>query len=68
VAREGTKKTVFTNFADLCKAMNRQQASLKSNAQARGKEQAAGVLILPGHTYPDCEHQNTHRSRFGMLT
>jgi len=25
VAREGTKKTVFTNFMDLCKAMNRQQ-------------------------------------------
>lgn len=24
VAREGTKKTVFTNFMDLCKAMNRQ--------------------------------------------
>eukprot|EP00983_Pelagomonas_calceolata_P119542 1160616-Pelagomonas_calceolata.AAC.11 len=25
VAREGTKKTVFQNFMDLCKAMNRQQ-------------------------------------------
>lgn len=25
VAREGTKKTVFTNFMELCKAMNRNQ-------------------------------------------
>lgn len=25
VAREGTKKTVFTNFPDLCRAMNRSQ-------------------------------------------
>jgi translation initiation factor 2 beta subunit (eIF-2beta)/eIF-5 len=25
VAREGTKKTVFTNFPELCRAMNRSQ-------------------------------------------
>ncbi len=25
VAREGTKKTVFTNFPELCRAMNRGQ-------------------------------------------
>ena len=25
MAREGTKKTVFTNFPELCRAMNRSQ-------------------------------------------
>ena len=40
VAREGTKKTVFTNFADLCRAMNRPtehvQAFLLAELGTRG--------------------------------
>lgn len=56
VAREGTKKTVFTNFMDLCKAMNRQQehvsmyllAELGTSGSLDGQQR----LIVKGRFLP----------------
>ncbi|KAJ9529891.1 hypothetical protein QJQ45_022303, partial [Haematococcus lacustris] len=56
VAREGTKKTVFTNFMDLCKAMNRQSehvtmyllAELGTSGSLDGQQR----LIVKGRFLP----------------
>ncbi|KAG2496630.1 hypothetical protein HYH03_005451 [Edaphochlamys debaryana] len=56
VAREGTKKTVFTNFMDLCKAMNRQHehvsqyllAELGTSGNLDGQQR----LIVKGRFLP----------------
>jgi hypothetical protein len=56
VAREGTKKTVFTNFQELCKAMNRQQehvsqyllAELGTSGNLDGQQR----LIVKGRFLP----------------
>ncbi|KAF5839109.1 domain found in IF2B/IF5-domain-containing protein [Dunaliella salina] len=56
VAREGTKKTVFQNFMDLCKAMNRQQehvsmyllAELGTSGSLDGQQR----LIVKGRFLP----------------
>jgi translation initiation factor 2 subunit 2 len=37
VAREGTKKTVFTNFMELCKSMNRNHEHVLVGGAARGQ-------------------------------
>lgn len=56
VAREGTKKTVFTNFMDMCKAMNRQQehvsqyllAELGTSGSLDGQQR----LVIKGRFQP----------------
>jgi translation initiation factor 2 subunit 2 len=56
VAREGTKKTVFTNFMDLCKAMNRQQehvsAYLLAELGTSGSLDGQQRLIVKGRFLP----------------
>jgi len=56
VAREGTKKTVFTNFADLCRAMNRPtehvQAFLLAELGTSGNTDAQARLIVKGRFLP----------------
>jgi translation initiation factor 2 subunit 2 len=56
VAREGTKKTVFTNFAELCKAMNRNQdhvsAFLLSELGTSGSLDGQARLIVKGRFLP----------------
>ena len=56
VAREGTKKTVFTNFIDTCKAMNRQQehvnAYLLAELGTSGNLDGQQRLIVKGRFLP----------------
>uniref|UniRef100_A0A061S037 Eukaryotic translation initiation factor 2 subunit beta n=1 Tax=Tetraselmis sp. GSL018 TaxID=582737 RepID=A0A061S037_9CHLO len=56
VAREGTKKTVFINFMDLCKAMNRQpehmQAFLMAELGTSGSLDGQQRLIVKGKFMP----------------
>ena len=56
VAREGTKKTVFTNFMDMCKAMNRQQehvsAYLLAELGTSGNLDGQQRLIIKGRFLP----------------
>eukprot|EP00798_Chlamydomonas_sp_ICE-L_P024013 gene24013-9587_t len=56
VAREGTKKTVFTNFMDLCKAMNRQNehvsAYLMAELGTSGSLDGSQRLIVKGRFLP----------------
>lgn len=56
VAREGTKKTVFTNFAELCRAMNRPtehvQAFLLAELGTSGNTDAQARLIVKGRFLP----------------
>lgn len=56
VAREGTKKTVFTNFMDMCKAMNRQQehvcAYLMAELGTSGSLDGQQRLIVKGRFLP----------------
>jgi len=55
VAREGTKKTVFTNFMDLCKAMNRNNehvsayllAELGTSGSLDGQQRLSGQGPIP---------------------
>lgn len=52
VAREGTKKTVFTNFMELCKSMNRNhehvQAFLLAELGTSGEEEKRGGMCVGG--------------------
>lgn len=52
VAREGTKKTVFTNFMELCKSMNRNhehvQAFLLAELGTSGGSRAGWMESGPG--------------------
>ncbi|EIE25598.1 hypothetical protein COCSUDRAFT_22793 [Coccomyxa subellipsoidea C-169] len=56
VAREGTKKTVFTNFLELCKAMNRQlehvQAFLLAELGTSGNLDGQSRLVVKGRFLP----------------
>lgn len=56
VAREGTKKTVFTNFMDLCKAMNRNNehvsAFLLSELGTSGSLDGQQRLVVKGRFLP----------------
>lgn len=56
VAREGTKKTAFTNFMDLCKAMNRQNehvcAYLMAELGTSGSLDGQQRLIVKGRFLP----------------
>lgn len=56
VAREGTKKTVFTNFMDMCRAMNRQQehvsAYLLAELGTSGNLDGQQRLIIKGRFLP----------------
>lgn len=56
VAREGTKKTVFTNFMDLCKAMNRQHEHVSNYLLAElgtsGSLDGQQRLIVKGRFLP----------------
>lgn len=56
VAREGTKKTVFTNFAELCRAMNRApdhvQSFLLAELGTSGNTDAQDRLIVKGRFLP----------------
>jgi len=56
VAREGTKKTVFTNFMDLCKAMNRQHehvsAYLLAELGTSGSLDGQQRLVIKGRFLP----------------
>ena len=56
VAREGTKKTVFTNFMELCKAMNRQlehvQLFLLAELGTSGNLDGQSRLIVKGRFLP----------------
>jgi translation initiation factor 2 subunit 2 len=56
VAREGTKKTVFANFMDLCRAMNRNpehvQAYLLAELGTSGSLDGQARLILKGRFLP----------------
>eukprot|EP00879_Flechtneria_rotunda_P004256 GHRR01004505.1.p1 GENE.GHRR01004505.1~~GHRR01004505.1.p1 ORF type:complete len:277 (+),score=99.95 GHRR01004505.1:167-997(+) len=56
VAREGTKKTVFTNFMDLCKAMNRNSehvsAFLLSELGTSGNLDGQQRLVVKGRFLP----------------
>jgi translation initiation factor 2 subunit 2 len=56
VAREGTKKTVFTNYAELCKAMNRQpehvQLFLLAELGTSGSVDGQQRLIVKGRFQP----------------
>jgi Domain found in IF2B/IF5 len=45
VAREGTKKTVFTNFPELCRAMNRSQEHCMAFLLAVRDESAHGTPV-----------------------
>jgi translation initiation factor 2 subunit 2 len=56
VAREGTKKTVFTNFMDLCRSMNRNpehlQAYLLAELGTSGSLDGQQRLIVKGRFLP----------------
>lgn len=56
VAREGTKKTVFTNFMDMCRAMNRQQehvsAYLLAELGTSGSLDGQQRLVIKGRFLP----------------
>ena len=56
MAREGTKKTVFTNFMELCKAMNRQlehvQLFLLAELGTSGNLDGQNRLIVKGRFLP----------------
>lgn len=56
MAREGTKKTVFTNFMELCKAMNRQlehvQLFLLAELGTSGNLDGQSRLIVKGRFLP----------------
>ncbi|KAF8071367.1 Eukaryotic translation initiation factor 2 subunit beta [Scenedesmus sp. PABB004] len=56
VAREGTKKTVFTNFTDLCKAMNRNSehvsAFLLAELGTSGSLDGQARLVCKGRFLP----------------
>ena len=56
VAREGTKKTVFTNYMELCKAMNRQpehvQAFLMAELGTSGNLDGQMRLVVKGRFQP----------------
>ena len=56
VAREGTKKTVFTNFMELCKTMNRQpehvQLFLLAELGTSGSLDGQSRLIVKGRFLP----------------
>ena len=56
MAREGTKKTVFTNFLELCKAMNRQlehvQAFLLAELGTSGNLDGQSRLVVKGRFLP----------------
>ncbi|KAI8472358.1 MAG: eukaryotic translation initiation factor 2 beta [Monoraphidium minutum] len=56
VAREGTKKTVFTNFMDLCKAMNRNNehvsAYLLAELGTSGSLDGQQRLVIKGRFLP----------------
>ncbi len=56
VAREGTKKTVFTNFLELCKTMNRQlehvQAFLLAELGTSGNLDGQSRLVVKGRFLP----------------
>ena len=56
VAREGTKKTVFTNYMELCKAMNRQpehvQLFLLAELGTSGSLDGQSRLIVKGRFQP----------------
>lgn len=56
VAREGTKKTVFTNFYDLCKSMNRSgdhvQQFLLAELGTSGNLDGQNRLIVKGRFLP----------------
>lgn len=56
VAREGTKKTVFTNFLELCKTMNRQlehvQAFLLAELGTSGNLDGQSRLVVKGRFQP----------------
>jgi translation initiation factor 2 subunit 2 len=56
VAREGTKKTVFTNFMDLCRSMNRNpehlQAYLLAELGTSGSQDGQQRLIMKGRFLP----------------
>lgn len=56
VAREGTKKTVFTNFMDLCKAMNRNNehvsAYLLAELGTSGSLDGQQRLVVKGRFLP----------------
>ena len=56
MAREGTKKTVFTNFMDLCKSMNRSsehvQAFLLAELGTSGSLDGQQRLVIKGRFLP----------------
>jgi hypothetical protein len=56
VAREGTKKTVFTNFTELCKAMNRNHehvsAYLLAELGTSGSLDGQQRLVIKGRFLP----------------
>ncbi len=56
MAREGTKKTVFTNFAEMCKAMNRNQehvsAYLLAELGTSGNLDGQQRLVIKGRFLP----------------
>ena len=56
VAREGTKKTVFTNFLELCKTMNRQlehvMAFLLAELGTSGNLDGQSRLVVKGRFQP----------------
>ena len=56
VAREGTKKTAFTNYMELCKAMNRQpehvQLFLLAELGTSGSLDGQSRLIVKGRFQP----------------
>lgn len=56
VAREGTKKTVFTNFMELCKTMNRQpehaQMFLLAELGTSGSLDGQQRLVVKGRFLP----------------
>lgn len=56
VAREGTKKTVFTNFPELCRSMNRAQehvmAFLLAELGTSGNLDGQQRLIVKGRFLP----------------
>ena len=46
VAREGTKKTVFTNFMELCKSMNRNHEHVQAYLLAELGTSGGGLGVL----------------------
>ena len=71
VAHEGTKKTVFTNYMELCKAMNRQpehvQLFVLAELGTSGSLDGQSRLIVKGRFQPKACFGAMSTSKFGLV-